>query len=90
MKAQYFVLNDDDDGQWKIKAGYRFTGPYDSKTEAMCAAINYAEKDGQTGRDAEVLVRGEDRTYRVEWTYGRDPYPSKAVRPAAAAVSTSG
>ena len=86
MKAQYFVLNDD--GHWKIKAGYRFTGPYDSQTEAMYAAIDYAEKDGQAGRAAEVLVQGEDRAYRVEWTYGRDPYPSKAARPWSPAVSS--
>ena len=78
-QAQYFVL--EDDGEWKIKAGYRHTGPYDSKIDAMCAAINYAERDGQAGRDAQVLVQREDRTYRVEWIYGRDPYPSAAARP---------
>ena len=85
MKAQYFVLNEN--GQWKIKAGYRLTAPYHSKTAAMRAAIDYAEKDGQAGRDAEVLVQREDRTYRVEWTYGRDPYPSMTARPWSPAVS---
>ena len=81
-QAQYFVLSDN--GEWTIKAGYRHTGPYDSKTAALCAAIDYAERDGQTGRDAQVLVQGEDRIFRVEWTYGRDPYPSKAARSRAA------
>ena len=71
MKAQYFVLNEN--GQWKIKAGYRLTGPYHSKTEAMCVAPG--------------LVQREDRTYRVEWTYGRDPYPSMTARPWSPAVS---
>jgi hypothetical protein len=86
MKAQYFVLYDD--GQWKIKAGYRLTGHYDSKTDAMRAAIDYAEKDGQTGRDAEVLIQDQDRIFHVEWVYGRDPYPSKAARPRSPAVSS--
>jgi hypothetical protein len=87
-QAQYFVLNDN--GQWKIKAGYRHTGPYDSKNAAMCAAINYAEKDGQTGRNAQVLVQGEDRTFRVEWTYARDPYPSEAAHPRPATPARAG
>jgi hypothetical protein len=86
-KAQYFVLHDD--GEWKIKVGYRHTGPYDSKSAAMCAAIDYAEKDGQTGRDAQVLVQDEDKTFRVEWTYRRDPYPSRAARPGASVATHS-
>jgi hypothetical protein len=79
-QAQYFVVRDG--GHWRIKAGYRHTGSFDSKSQAMCAAIDYAEKDGQTGREAQVLVEGEDRRFSVEWTYGRDPYPSTPARPA--------
>ena len=36
-----------------------------------------------------TIVQGEDRTYRVEWIYGRDPYPSKVARPWSPAVSSS-
>jgi hypothetical protein len=86
-KAQYFVLNHQ--GEWKIKAGYRFIGPFGSRAHALCAAIDYAEKDGQAGRDAQVLVEGEDRIYRIKWTYGRDPYPNKAARPLATLMTPS-
>jgi hypothetical protein len=85
--AQYFVLNHH--GEWKIKVGYQFTGPFGSKIHAVFAAIDYAEKDGQAGRDAEVLVQGEDRICRVEWTYGCDPYPNKAARPLTTVVTPS-
>jgi hypothetical protein len=73
--AQYFVLLHKD--TWRIRAGYRTTGSYPSKTHAMCAAIDFAEKDGMAGRESQVLVQGDDRHFRTAWIYGRDPYPVK-------------
>jgi Uncharacterized protein conserved in bacteria (DUF2188) len=70
-RAQYFVTKRN--GEWKIRAGYRYSGAYPTEREAMRAAIDFAERDGQAGR--EVLVQGEDRLFRPAWTYGRDPYP---------------
>lgn len=72
--AQYFVVNHE--GEWKIKSGYRHSLAYPSKSDAIDAAIELAERDGQAGRDAEVLVQGEDRLFQTEWVYGRDPYPA--------------
>jgi hypothetical protein len=63
------------EGEWKIRVGYRYTRPYASKREALRAAIDFAERDGQAGRDAQVLIQGEDRMFRAAWVYGRDPYP---------------
>ena len=54
--------------------GYRYTGSYASQREALRAAIDFAVRDGQVGRDAQVLIQGEDRTFRAAWIYGRDPY----------------
>jgi hypothetical protein len=71
--AQYFVLRQPDG--WKIKAGYRTTGSFPTKSHALHAAIDLAQKDGMAGRDAQVLLQGEDRTFRTAWIYGRDPYP---------------
>jgi hypothetical protein len=72
-RAQYFVTRRN--GEWKVRAGYRYTGPYPTQGEALQAAIDFAERDGQAGREAQVLVQGEDRVFLPAWTYGRDPYP---------------
>ena len=73
-QAQYFVIRHK--GEWRIRAGYRTTAPYASKAQAMCAAIDFAEKDGMAGREAEVLVQDDQRHFRTVWIYGRDPYPA--------------
>ena len=72
-RAQYFVTKRN--GEWKIRAGYRYSGPYPTKKEALQVAIDFAERDGQAGREAQVLVQGEDRLFRPACTYGRGPYP---------------
>jgi hypothetical protein len=77
-RAQYFVTQRK--GEWKIRAGYRYSGPYPSQGEALRVAIDFAERDGQAGREAQVLVQGEDRLFRPAWTYGRDPYPIQTQR----------
>jgi hypothetical protein len=81
---------------WKIRTGYRYSGPYPTEAEALQAAIDFAERDGQAGREAQVLVQGEDRLFRPAWTYGRDLYPietrGSAVdsKPAAGSITKSG
>jgi hypothetical protein len=72
-QAQYFVIQHK--GEWRIRAGYRTTGSYPNKAQATCAAIDFAEKDGMAGRQAQVLVQDDDRHFRTAWVYGRDPYP---------------
>jgi hypothetical protein len=70
------------EGEWQIKqAGRRFSSSYASKTQALCAAIEFAEKDGNEGHAAEVLVRHEDERFVTEWVYGRDARPDKLARP---------
>ena len=83
-RAQYFVTQRN--GEWKIRAGYRYSAPYPSKAEALRAAIDFAERDGQAGRHAEVLVQGEDRLFQPAWTYGRDRYPTTTRRTAKASA----
>jgi hypothetical protein len=74
-QAQYFVTTQN--GEWTIRAGYRAIGSYPSKTHALCTAIDFAERDGMAGRQAQVLVQGDDRHFRTAWIYGRDPYPMR-------------
>ena len=80
IKPRYVVLCPE--GAWLIKrAGHHFSGSYASKAAALCAAIGYAERDGDSGCISEVLVRHEDDHFVTEWVYGRDPVPDEAARP---------
>src|SRR6266700_4846752 len=67
--------------QWKVVRGapHRRFDPNPTKTQAVCAAIELAENDGDAG--AEVLVRHEDGYFVTEWVHGQDPAPDKAARP---------
>jgi len=70
------------EGEWKIvQGGRRYSGSYPSRRQALCAAIEYAEKDGRPGRRVEVLVREEDGHFLMEWSFGRDLHPDAATQP---------
>ncbi|WP_453951831.1 DUF2188 domain-containing protein [Bradyrhizobium sp. USDA 377] len=76
-RIKYFVtLLHKDKGLWSVVLdGEQFGGPYDTQKEAILVAVHAAHIQGQVGRDAQVLVQGEDNKIRTEWTYGDDPYP---------------
>jgi hypothetical protein len=68
--------------EWKIvQGGRRYSGSYPSKGQALCAAIEFAEKDGCAGHLVEVLVGHEDGHFLTEWTFGRDARPDAAAPP---------
>jgi uncharacterized protein DUF2188 len=73
--AQYVVVQHGD--EWKIKFANEEYGPYKSKNEAMVFAIDAAQKLGEHGEGAEVVLMGENNHVRPEWVYGRDPYPPR-------------
>jgi hypothetical protein len=80
-KSRYVVMNQD--GGWQIRNAYRHvTSIFPSKAQALCAAIELAEKDGEHGHAPEVLVRHEDDRFITEWVYGDDLHPDDAARPA--------
>jgi hypothetical protein len=55
LNSRYIVVNQE--SAWKIvQGGRRFPEAYANKTQAICSAIALAEKDGNAGRRAEVLV----------------------------------
>jgi hypothetical protein len=72
-RAEYFVVLQDN--AWMIKHLGIHHGPYTTQRAAILTAINAAHGSGLDGFQAQVLVQGEDRLFRAEWTYGRDPYP---------------
>ena len=68
-KSRYVVMNQD--GGWQIRNAYRHvTSIFPSKAQALSAAIELAEKDGEHGHAPEVLVRHEDDRFITEWVYG--------------------
>jgi len=73
---RYVVVGQGD--RWTIIRGRRRFSEYASKTQAMSAAIEFAERDGP---DAEVLVCHEDGRFMTEWLFGQDLHPNEAARP---------
>jgi hypothetical protein len=59
-------------GQWAIKSNGVHYGPYPTQRDAVRAAVEAAYEAGRSGLNGQVLL--EDQ-FRIEWTYGKDPYP---------------
>jgi hypothetical protein len=80
LNSRYVVVSEE--SRWQIvRGGRRFPETYQSKTQAVCRAIAFAERDGLAGRRAEVMVRHEDGHFITEWVYGEDLHQDKATRP---------
>jgi hypothetical protein len=75
--ARYFIVQHDD--QWSIRFNDEEYGPYKTKAEAMLFAIDAAQKLGEYGDNAQVVLMGEDGHFHTEWTYGRDSVPSRSA-----------
>jgi len=72
--ARYFIVQHDD--RWTIKFNDEEYGPYKTKEEAMLFAIDAAQKLGEFGDNAEVVLMGEDGHFHTEWSYGREAVAS--------------
>jgi Uncharacterized protein conserved in bacteria (DUF2188) len=69
--------------EWEVRrANSRVTETFPSKAQALCAAIELAEKDGARGDAPGVLVRHENDRFIKGWVYGQDLHPNDAARPA--------
>jgi hypothetical protein len=68
--AQYFIVRDQ--GQWNISLNGVHYGPYATQRDAVRAAVDAAHEAGLKGLNGQVLLRDQ---FRIEWTYGKDPYP---------------
>jgi hypothetical protein len=81
MRHSRFVVVSEEE-HWTIVQGSKgHIGSYATKTQAMCAAIEFAEQAGQDRGVGEVLVRHEDGRFLMEWRFGDDPHSPKAERP---------
>jgi len=74
-RYQYFVVFHEQ--EWKITFESKHYGPYATQALAIRAAIDAAHETAEKGNDAQVLVQGLNNQFRIEWTYGHDPYPPK-------------
>jgi hypothetical protein len=63
---QYFV--ESHRGTWKIKYEGSYIGVFPTKAKATQRAIDRAHNALARSVEARVLVQGEDREFRVEWT----------------------
>jgi hypothetical protein len=80
LNLRYVVVSEE--SRWQIvRGGRRFPETYPSKSQAVCSAIAYAERDGQAGRRAEVMVRHENGLFITEWVFGEDSDGDKAADP---------
>jgi len=80
-KSRYVVMNQN--GGWQIRNPHcHVITNFPSKVQALCAAIELAEKDGKRGYSPEV----QDDRFITEWVYGEDLHPDEAARPAATAI----
>ena len=89
-KSRYVVTNQD--GGWQIRNVHHYVAAtFPSKVQALCAAIELAEKDGGRGHAPEVLVRHEDDRFITggctEKIYIRTRPPVRRARNSPAAVA---
>lgn len=75
-KSRYYVVYD---GAWKIQCDGENSEPYRRKRDAFKDAVALAHLDVRNGREADVVVQGDDDLFRPQWDSARDPYPPPLV-----------
>jgi hypothetical protein len=79
INLRYVVVSEE--SRWQIvRGGRRFPETYPSKSQAVCSAIAFAERDGRAGRRVEVMVRHENGLFITEWVFGEDVDADKAAQ----------
>ena len=67
------------DGAWKIQCDGENSEPYLHRSEAFKDAVALAHLDVRSGREADVIVQGENDLFRPRWDSARDNYPPPLV-----------
>jgi hypothetical protein len=60
---------------WHIECGPKRLGAFRSQMQAIHQAVVLAFEAGRAGDEAFVLQKDGDGTWRLCWSFGRDPYP---------------
>ena len=58
--------------KWHIKSNGVHYGPYATQRDAIRAAVDAAHEAGRKGLNSQVVLQDQ---FRIDWTYGKDPYP---------------
>lgn len=73
-RHEYYVVFHEN--EWKVKYNGKHYGPYRTQRIAYEDAVEAAQKAGRKGEQAQVFIQRRDNNqFRIEWTYGKDPYP---------------
>lgn len=75
-REKFFVIRDG--GKWKVRHNAHLFGPYFIPGEAVRSAVKMASEAGRHGGGAQVFVQASNEEFRLEWTYGLDPFPGQA------------
>ena len=75
-REKFFVVRHE--RKWKVRYKEQLYGPYLVSAEALRAAVDKAYQTGRRGTGAQVFVQVKGDEFRLEWTYGLDPYPGQA------------
>jgi len=75
--TRYLVARQEDG--WVISFNGEQFGPYKSEREALLFAIDAAQKLGEQGGAAQVLLADESGEAKSAWSYGHDVYPQRAL-----------
>lgn len=74
-RDQYFVVNHEK--EWKIKHNGSHSQAFATQEAAVAEARKRATSAHERGTPSQVLIQGENNSFREEWTYGEDPHPPK-------------
>jgi len=69
-RGQHFVVRHQN--AWKIVHEGRHCGAFDSREDAVRAAVQAARKWAAAGYVAQVLAQRPNDKFRMEWTCGQD------------------
>jgi hypothetical protein len=76
-RSQYYVMFDGK--AWKIQCDGENSEPYPRRLDAFKDAVALAHLDDTNGREAAVIVQGEDAKFRPAWDSSKDIYPPPLV-----------
>jgi hypothetical protein len=71
MSADHFIVARSD-SHWKVSFHGSDQSPFETKEEAIAAAVEAAKLESAKGLDVEVLVQDIDSTFHSAWRSGAD------------------
>ncbi|MGV8951281.1 MAG: DUF2188 domain-containing protein [Cypionkella sp.] len=71
MPADHFIVARSD-GHWKVSFHGTEQSPFETKEEAIEAAVAAAQAESANGLEVEVLVQDIDSTFYTAWTSAAD------------------